>query len=125
MCSGTHPLDERGLQMCGRYGGSNPNLESPTSSRKHLLFPCRLLMNAFCNVSDTPYILLFVMHLSFREDHSPLVAPDFVSADNVAKTSVGEGLPIGVFVHPSVAFVQKPSDRAALTDSGLIPQTLT
>ena len=70
------------------------------------------------------YILLFMMHLVLRDDHLPLVALDFVSADNVAKASAGEGLMIGVFVHPSPAFVQKPSDQVAVTDSMLIPQTL-
>lgn len=40
-----------------------------------------------------------MMRLILRDDHLPLVAPDFLSAGNVAKTSVGEGLMIGVFVH--------------------------
>lgn len=64
------------------------------------------------------------MHLVLRDDHLPLVASDFVSADNVAKPTVGEGLVIELFVRPSPAFVQKPSDQAALIDSMLIPQTL-
>lgn len=64
------------------------------------------------------------MPLILHDDNLSLVAPDYVSADNVAKTSVGEGLVIGVFVRPSPAFVQKPSNQAALTDSVLIPQTL-
>lgn len=64
------------------------------------------------------------MPLILRDDNLSLVAPDYVSANNVAKTSVGEGRAIGVFVHLSPAFVQKPSKQAALTDNVLIPQTL-
>lgn len=68
-------------------------------------------------------MLLFMMHLIFHDDHLPLLAPDFVCDDSAAKTSLGEGLVTGVFVHLSLAFVQKPDDQAALTDSMLIPQT--
>lgn len=58
------------------------------------------------------------------DDHLPHVAPDFVSADCIAKTSVGEGLVIGMFAHPSLASVRKPSEQAALTADMLVPQTL-
>lgn len=78
---------------------------------------------AFSTISDTQYILLLVMHLILLDDHLPLVAPDFVCADSAAKMSLGEGLMTGVFVRLSPAFVQKPSEQAALTDSTLIPQT--
>lgn len=64
-----------------------------------------------------------MMRLVLHDGHLPLVAPDFVCADRAAKTSPGEGLMTGVFVHLSPAFVQKPSDQAALTDNMLIPQT--
>lgn len=64
-----------------------------------------------------------MMHLVLHDDCLALVAPDFVCADSAEKTSLGEGLMTGVFVHLSPAFVQKPSDQAALTDNMLIPQT--
>lgn len=64
-----------------------------------------------------------MMHLILHYDHLPPVAPGFFCADSAAKTSLGEGHVMGVFVHLSPAFVQKPYDQAALTDSMLIPQT--
>lgn len=42
----------------------------------------------------------------------------------IAKTSVGEGLVMGVFAHPSLASVRKPSEQAALAAGMRIPQTL-
>lgn len=78
---------------------------------------------ALSSISDAQYILLFMRHLVLRGDCLPLAAPDFVCADVAAGTSPGEGLMTGVFVHLSPAFVHKPSDQAALTDSMLIPQT--
>lgn len=76
---------------------------------------------ALSSISDAQYILLFMMQLVLHDDCLPLAAPDFVCADSAAETSLGEGLMTGVFVHLSPAFVQKPSDQAALTDSMLIP----